>query len=168
MIEYVKNTYCSYCGAVFTMATWPRHCVICDNTTWQNPLPVVVVMARVCPNLNSYSSSYILIRRSIPPQVGELAFPGGYLDMGETWREGAARELREETGTSVSPERIQFHEMITSPVSSNLVIFCKVDVDWDEVNFVPNDEVSGLYLAFNPTELAFPSHTEQLKRALNG
>jgi mutator protein MutT len=40
----------------------------------------------------------LLVRRAKPPGIGKWGFPGGHLDMGETVRECAVRELREETG----------------------------------------------------------------------
>ena len=40
----------------------------------------------------------LLIERGLEPYKGKWAFPGGFLRMDETAEEGAARELREETG----------------------------------------------------------------------
>ncbi|MFI2188673.1 NUDIX domain-containing protein [Streptomyces sioyaensis] len=43
-----------------------------------------------------------MIRRALPPGRGRLALPWGYLKVGESWREAAVRELREETGLMAS------------------------------------------------------------------
>ena len=42
-----------------------------------------------------------LVRRGQPPLLGEWSIPGGVLEVGETVREGAMREAREETGLIV-------------------------------------------------------------------
>ena len=39
----------------------------------------------------------LLVRRNKPPGIGKWGFPGGHLEMGETVRDCAVRELREET-----------------------------------------------------------------------
>ncbi len=43
----------------------------------------------------------LLIQRGNEPFKGCWAFPGGFMDMGETTEETAIRELKEETGLSV-------------------------------------------------------------------
>ena len=46
-------------------------------------------------------SSIILIRRKNPPFQGELALPGGFVDMGETVEDACIREAKEETNINV-------------------------------------------------------------------
>jgi len=45
----------------------------------------------------------VLVKRGHPPLAGEWSIPGGVLEVGETVREAAAREAREETSLTVEP-----------------------------------------------------------------
>ena len=43
----------------------------------------------------------LLVKRGHPPLAGEWSIPGGVLELGETLREAAVRETREETSLTV-------------------------------------------------------------------
>ncbi len=53
-------------------------------------------------------NSVLMVRRGNHPFIGELAFPGGFAEPGESTEETAARELAEETGAKDVPMR-QFY-----------------------------------------------------------
>ncbi len=55
--------------------------------------PIVGVGAVVVEN-----GRVLLVRRATEPLKGQWSVPGGVLEIGETLREGTAREAREETG----------------------------------------------------------------------
>lgn len=48
----------------------------------------------------------LMIRRRNPPNAGQLALPGGKVEVGESLRDAAVRELHEETGVEAFAERI--------------------------------------------------------------
>lgn len=150
-----KNAHCSFCGAQFAEnLAWPRVCTACGNTSYLNPLPVAVALLPVDGGL-------LTVRRAIPPRLGELALPGGFIGMGESWYAAAARELWEETGISVDPGRVRYYESLSSP-AGHLLLFglCPPVRGADLPPFTANEEVSALVLLHEPAELAFPTHTQ--------
>lgn len=48
----------------------------------------------------------LLIQRGKPPRAGSWSLPGGKQELGETVRETASREVREETGVEISVTRL--------------------------------------------------------------
>jgi 8-oxo-dGTP diphosphatase len=48
----------------------------------------------------------LLVRRGQPPRAGEWSIPGGRLEAGERLREALVREVAEETGLTVTIERL--------------------------------------------------------------
>ncbi len=59
------------------------------------------------------ASDVLLVRRATAPRAGEWSLPGGRLEAGETPREAALRELREETG--VTARLLDLIEVVNLP-----------------------------------------------------
>src|SRR5512143_1960827 len=69
-----------------------------DTESREYPLrPIAAVGAIV-----RKGDAVLLIRRGKPPRLGEWSIPGGAVELGETWREATAREVREECGIEIA------------------------------------------------------------------
>lgn len=75
--------------------------------TYKYPRPAVTTDALVFRK-NNEKAEVLLIRRGHPPFEGMWACPGGFIDMDETPKEAAIRELKEETSLS-DVDLFQFH-----------------------------------------------------------
>lgn len=152
-----QHAHCSYCGHRFAAAApWPRHCRHCHRTSYRNPLPVVVVLLPL-------ASGLVVIRRNIEPAKGTLTLPGGYLDLGETWQQGARRELLEETGIAIAVESLSLYD-VQNGLDDTLVIFglaTRLDALLQPFASAETQEVVVIEA---PMELGFPMHTEVVKR----
>src|SRR3954471_23258251 len=96
-----RDTFCSFCGTAYpTPLAYPRQCTGCKTQVWANPIPVSVVLV---PVKREGRTGLLVVRRAIEPKKGKLALVGGFLEEHETWAEGGAREIREETGVNVDP-----------------------------------------------------------------
>mmetsp|Transcript_34745 Transcript_34745/g.75350 ORF Transcript_34745/g.75350 Transcript_34745/m.75350 type:complete len:255 (+) Transcript_34745:89-853(+) len=93
--------YCEKCGTP-TKAQIPdgdeRERSVCSNPecghiTYQNPK---VVVGAVC----TFKDEVLLCQRAIEPCAGKWGYPQGFLELGETTRQGAARETWEEAGVN--------------------------------------------------------------------
>lgn len=99
-VETDHITYCPLCG--HTLSAREReersipYCRECDLTIYRNPVPMG--RATVIDG-----ESALLIERGGGADIGEWVLAGGHLEDDESPRVGAARELEEETGLSVSP-----------------------------------------------------------------
>src|SRR5262249_5363224 len=103
-----KNAHCSYFGNAFTEdPPWPRVCAYCRRISYLNPLPVAVVLLPV-------GNGLLCVRRAIEPGKGQLALPGGFIDINETWQQAAARELFEETHVRIAPEELRVFDALSS------------------------------------------------------
>lgn len=153
----IPNTHCSFCGFSFTTEHWPKACGKCGNMTYLNPIPVVVVLLPIDAGL-------VVIRRNIEPQKGTLTLPGGYLDRGETWQEGARRELQEETNIYISTEEISLYD-VQNGLDDTLVIFgLAMKQPSGSLQPFRSVETQEVVLIEEPIELGFPMHTEVVRR----
>lgn len=108
----------------------------------------------------------ILIRRKNPPYQGELALPGGFVDIGETVEDACIREAREETNVNVKIDKLigVFSDPKRDPRGHTVTIaFLCVPVDKKSkpraqddaaaLEIVPLSKVSSLKMAFDHMEI---------------
>lgn len=97
--------YCPHCGGALEECDPPGGhrscCTVCGSVVYRNPAPVVV--ATVVDG-----DGALFVRRARAPDRGCWSMPGGYMEIGESPRDGAARELGEETGIEVDPADLRF------------------------------------------------------------
>jgi ADP-ribose pyrophosphatase YjhB (NUDIX family) len=158
-----KGGHCAYCGAPFAPETnWPRVCSVCKNVSFQNPIPVTIVLLPV-------DKGVLVVRRAILPHAGELALPGGYIDLGETWQEAGAREVYEEAGVIIDPDSLRPIEVYSASDGTLVIAAVGPFLSGDDLPiFAPNAESSARMILTKPARLAFELHTELVARFLSG
>jgi 8-oxo-dGTP diphosphatase len=159
-----QHAHCSYCGTPYDPpdAPWPRQCAGCGELTWRNPLPVAVVLL---PVVGPAGRGVVVVRRAIEPGLGELCLPGGFIELGETWREAAARELREETGLLADPADVDLFDV--HDVSAGMLLVCGLLPPRDAADLppsAPTEEATEWLVVPGPLTLAFPTHTRLVAR----
>lgn len=156
------HTHCHFCGSKYEADVWPRACGACNGRTWRNPTPVALALVYV-----KSERGVLVVRRDIEPRKGFFACPGGFIDFGETYQEGAVRELKEETGLVLPASDARFYAIETSS-NRNIQIFCTLpDID-SMPSLVTNTEVSELGIVHRDereiAQLAFPTHQEVIRK----
>ena len=64
-----------------------------------SPIPAVIAVV-------VHEGQALLVRRANPPDAGLWGFPGGKIEFGETVKDAAIRELREETGVHAAAQDV--------------------------------------------------------------
>ena len=120
-------------------------------------LPLVGVGAVIV-----HAGRVLLVKRGHPPLMGQWSIPGGVLEVGETVREAAVREAREETGLVVGPGellgvydrvlrhedgRVQYHYVLIDFLCTWVRGEISVGSDAVEVRWFGQEELSALGLA---------------------
>ena len=153
----VQHSHCSFCGAAYQKnAPWPRVCRSCGEITWRNPLPVGVALL---PVIGTGGNGLVVVRRDIEPARGELALPGGYMEIGETWREAIVRELREETGIEAEASTVRLFDLHSAPRSLQIFGLLPPMVPEGLPHRASRAEVMEWLIIEAPVELAFNTHT---------
>jgi ADP-ribose pyrophosphatase YjhB (NUDIX family) len=167
-----RDTFCSFCGTRYdSIEGYPRTCSGCKTQVWANPIPVSVVLV---PVAHQGRLGLLVVRRGIEPGKDRLALAGGFVEEQETWQEGGAREVREETGVGVDPRTLTPLWFTSTEPRPNRVLLFSVAARADAASlgaFVPTGEASERGLVFGPGGLdevfAFPLHAQAARRFLS-
>lgn len=158
-----KNSHCSHCGHPFVVdQPWPRTCDNCGRMSFLNPLPVVVMLVPVDDGL-------LLIRRGIEPGRGKWAFPGGFVDLGETWQEAGAREVFEETHLEIDPAEIREFQVRSAPDGTLLIFGLAMPRESAALpSFTATNETTERAVRRELADMAFELHTRAGEAFFNG
>ncbi|WP_129843337.1 NUDIX domain-containing protein [Streptomyces sp. RFCAC02] len=152
-----RVTHCPFCGVAYSVdASWPRDCPGCGETHWANPLPVAVALQPV--TLPGGGRGLVAVRRGIEPCLGELALPGGYMELGETWQEAVVRELWEETGLVAPAAGARLVDAHSGDRTLNLYAMLPPMPAESLPEPVATDETMEWLVIDKPVPLAFPGH----------
>jgi len=115
-----------------------------------------------------HNESVLLVKRGQPPLKDRWSLPGGMVELGETVREAAAREVREETGLRVEvgkllgvfdrvihdeAGRIQFHYVLVDFLCSPMGGELKAAGDALDARWFARGELAELELATDTQKL---------------
>jgi ADP-ribose pyrophosphatase YjhB (NUDIX family) len=119
----LRDAFCSFCGTAHQATKYPRTCPNpeCAITIWANPIPVCVALV---PITHRGQRGLLVVKRGIEPAKGKLALVGGFLEEHERWQDGAAREVREETGVIIDATKLEtFYYVSTEPKPNRVLLF---------------------------------------------
>ena len=136
-------------------------CTACNTVHYENPLNVVGTI----PTWGVDGAQVLLCKRNIEPRWGKWTLPAGFMELGETTAEGAARETVEEAGakfqmqplfTLMSVVRVgQVHmyyraRLLSTDFAPGIEtiearLFSEAEIPWDELAFKTVKETLKLY-----------------------
>ncbi len=123
-------------------------CPACDTIHYENPLNVVGTVPH-------WGDRILLCKRNIEPRWGKWTLPAGFMELGESTEEGAARETVEEAGAQFQMEELlsvlsvprvgQVHLFYRARLLSDCFdpghetiearLFAEDEIPWDEIAF---------------------------------
>ena len=123
-------------------------CPACDTIHYENPLNVVGTVPY-------WGDKVLLCKRNIEPRWGKWTLPAGFMELGETTAQGAARETDEEAGAKIEMEGLitvisvprvgQVHLFYRARLLSDLFdpghetiearLFAEDEIPWEEIAF---------------------------------
>jgi ADP-ribose pyrophosphatase YjhB (NUDIX family) len=146
--------FCSACGHRVSLRIPPgdnRERFVCENcgaVHYQNPRNVVGTVP-------VWEEKVLLCRRAIEPRYGYWTLPAGFMEIGETTAEAAARETLEEAGARVEVQHLfsllnvphvhQVHlfylarlldlDIEAGEESLEVRLFDESEIPWDDISF---------------------------------
>lgn len=154
--------FCSDCGQPVERRVPPGDhlpravCPACGAVHYRNPKVIVGCIPE-------WGDRILMCRRAIEPRLGLWTFPAGFLELGETSAQGAAREALEESGAPV--EAGELFVVINVPYVSQVYMIHRARLL--EPRFGPTSESSEVGLMREdeiPWErIAFPTIWHSLK-----
>jgi ADP-ribose pyrophosphatase YjhB (NUDIX family) len=173
--------FCSKCGARVSLKVpgddnrerWI--CDDCGTVHYQNPLIVVGCVPEK-------DGKILLCKRAIEPRYGYWTLPAGFMELGESLADGAARETLEEACADVEIGHLfasvdvvsagQVHLFFTATFdgdfdagteSLEVGLFAKNDIPWDDLAFESGRYALKKYLEDNGVNNGV--HIHELRRA---
>jgi ADP-ribose pyrophosphatase YjhB (NUDIX family) len=154
--------YCLQCGNQMTLRVPPGDnvrrelCASCGFIHYENPKLLAACIL--------FSGQKVLwVKRAKAPNAGLWGMPGGYVELGETVEEAAARELLEETGVVISPSELSVYGVVSIPEISQ--IFISLIAPLPSMDFKTTEETLDVKLAgvseISPAEYAYPPGAER-------
>lgn len=150
-----------------------RFCTTCGNPLAEGPAcPACGAPAAPPPKVMVacfvfQGERLLWMRRAEPPQRGFWAIPAGYMELGETLAEAAARELREETGLALEPSGLRLYSLGSITHIDQVYIAFRASVA--EASLAPGAEALELrFFAEHELpweEVAFPSANYSIQMA---
>ena len=130
------------------------------------PKPITPLLTVDAVILVNNKKALVLIRRKNPPFKGELALPGGFVDVGETVENACIREAKEETNININIIKLigVFSEPKRDPRGHNVTIafLCELLTDNEKpkamddavaLEVIQLSKISSLKLAFDHKEI---------------
>jgi ADP-ribose pyrophosphatase YjhB (NUDIX family) len=150
-------------------------CPACDTIHYENPLNVVGTVPH-------FGDKVLLCKRNIEPAWGKWTLPAGFMELGETVAEGAARETDEEAGakfemqdlfTVLSVPRLgQVHLFFRARLLSDQFapghetiearLFAQDEIPWEEIAFRTVKETLARYFE-DRRKGSFEVHTGDIR-----
>jgi ADP-ribose pyrophosphatase YjhB (NUDIX family) len=135
-------------------------CPSCTTIHYENPLNVVGTVAY-------WGEKVLLCKRNIEPRFGKWTLPAGFLELGETTAQGAARETVEEAGAKIELEGLfsvisvarvgQVHLFYRARLLSDQFepgtetiearLYAENEIPWDEIAFRTVKETLELFFS---------------------
>jgi ADP-ribose pyrophosphatase YjhB (NUDIX family) len=135
-------------------------CTACATVHYENPLNVVGTVPH-------WGDKVLLCKRNIEPRWGKWTLPAGFMELGETTAEGAARETDEEAGAQFEMQALfsllnvarvgQVHLFYRARLLSDQFnpgtetiearLFAEDEIPWDEMAFRTVKETLERYFA---------------------